>query len=338
MSDSKLQIVGGGKSVGDEELRLWLKKYTDEHPHLTTAVLSRSDHIGMSRSALDAYLNGTYFTSKEMGGLGVNPKNTQIEVKIRAYREKVEGTIRHGYTNSFLETRSWMQFQHAAKTAIQENVIVVVYAKPGVGKSRCLQEYSTAKMTTHPIQILCSANITTRYFAQKIARECGVDDKLPTAQLEDKISERLKRNPRPLFVDQANYLNEKALGTICYVWETARIPIVLIGTKDLFELFMTSRLTEDVRAQLSSRVAMHYPLMELSIEEVKTICKRALGDKATDESVAKLFNITNGNHRHLDMVIPRVRELAKRNSDALENGSLLMTEIIDRASSRIMVG
>lgn len=337
-TEAKLKIVGGAKSVGDENLRIWFEQYISEHPHLTTVVLSRSDHIGMSRSALDAYLNGTYFMSKESGGLGVNPKNTQIEAKIRAYREKVEGTIRHGYTNSFLETRSWMQFQHAAKTAIEENVIVVVYAKPGVGKSRCLQEYSTAKMTTMPIQILCSANITTRYFAQKIAREVGVDDKLPTAQLEDKISERLKRNPRPLFVDQANYLNEKALGTICYVWETARIPIVLIGTKDLFELFMTSRLTEDVRAQLSSRVAMHYPLMELSITEVKTICKRALGENATDETVAKLFNITNGNHRHLDMVIPRVRELARRNGEALENGSILMADIVEKASSRVMLG
>jgi len=334
----KLKIAGGAQNVGDEELRIWLKNYVEEHPHLTTVILARLDHIGASRTALDAYINGTYFVSKELGGHGVNPKNTQVEAKIRAYREKVEGTVRHGYINSFLETRSWLQFQHACKTAIEENVIVVVYAKPGVGKSRCLQEYSTVKMTTMPIQILCSANITTRYFAQKIARECGVDDKLPTAQLEDKISERLKRNPRPLFVDQANYLNEKALGTICYLWETARIPIVLIGTKDLFELFMTSRLTQDVRAQLSSRVAMHYPLMELSVEEVKTICKRALGEHATAETVQKIFSTTNGNHRHLDMLLPRVSASIRKNEEEIEKGNVLIPVLVERASSRIMLG
>ncbi len=335
---AKLKIVGSAKGIGDEELRIWLENYIEQYPHLSTIELSRTDHIGVSRTALDSYLNGTYFVSKEAGGLGVNPQNTKIEAKIRAYRDKVEGTVRHGYTNSFLETRSYQQFQHAAKTAIEENVIVVVYGKPGLGKSRCLQEYSTAKMTTMPIQILCSANITTRYFAQKIAREIGLDDKPPTAQLEDNIAGKLKRNPRPLFVDQANYLNEKALGTICYLWEKSRFPIVLIGTKDLFELFMTSRLTEDVRAQLSSRVAMHYPLMELSIEEVKTICKRALGAHATDEAVAKLFNLTNGNHRHLDMLVPRVRELANRNDDALRVGTITMSNIIEKAGSRIMVG
>lgn len=338
MAEAKLKIVGGATDVGDEELRLWLDDYLKKHTHISTQELSRSDHIGVSRTALDAYLKGIYFIPKEDGGLGVSPKTTKIEDKIRAYRETVEGTIRHGYTNSFLETRSWMQFQHACKTAIEENAIVVVYAKPGVGKSRSLLEYSTKKMTTMPIQILCSANITTRYFVMKIAREVGLDDKAPTAQLEDRIAEKLKRNPRPIFVDQANYLNEKALGTVCYIWEKTRIPFVLIGTKNLFDLFNTSRLTEDVREQLSSRVAMHYPLMELSIEEVKTICKRALGEHATDASVAKLFNVTHGNHRHLDMLIPRINASARANAEGLNEGSVLMTDIIERASSRIMVG
>lgn len=338
MTEAKLKIVGGTKTLGDEELRIWLDEYIKEHTHLTTAELSRSDHIGASRTALDGYIAGTYFIPKENGGMGVNAQNSKIEQKIRAYREKVEGTVRHGYRNSFLETRSWNQFQHACKTAIGENVIVVIYAPPGVGKSRNLQEYKTQKMTTMPIDILCSANITTRYFVQKIAREVGIDDRPPTARLEDLISEKLKKNPRPLFVDQANYLHEKALGTVCYLWEKAKLPIILIGTKDLFDLFTTSRLTQDVRAQLSSRVAMHYPLMELSIEEVKTICRRALGDTATDATVAKLFNLTNGNHRHLDMVIPRVRELTNRNDAALAAGSITMEDVIEKASSRIMVG
>lgn len=334
-NQAKLQIVE--KPKHDEDLRLWLDNFLKEHAHLATTVLSRSDHIGVSRTALDAYVAGTYFLSKDSGGLGVQGKST-IEDKIRAYRERVEGTVRHGYENSFLDTRSWLQFQHACSTAISENVIVVVYAKPGVGKSRCLQEYSTAKLKTMPVQILCSANITTRYFAQKIAREIGLDDKTPTAHLEDLIAERLKRNPRPLFIDQANYLNEKALGTICYLWEKARVPVVLIGTQDLVELFTTSRLTEDVRAQLSSRVAMQYPLMELSVEEVKTICRRALGDNATTGAVTKLFNATKGNHRHLDMVLPRVRELASKNEESLQNGDIVIEDIIEKASSRIMVG
>lgn len=333
-----LKIVNNGNGIGDEDLRLWLAGYIEEHPHLTTVELARDNQIGMSRTALDAYLNGTYFVPQDAGGMGVNPQGSKIEAKIRTFRERVEGTVRHGYKNAFIETRSWQQFQHACKTAIEESVIVIVYAKPGVGKSRCMREFKTDRMTTMPIDILCSANITTRYFVQKIARELNLSDVPPTARLEDMIADKLRKNPRPLFIDQANYLNEKALGTICYLWETARIPIVLIGTHDLKDLFTKSTLTEDVRVQLSSRIAMHYPLMELSLEEVKTIVVRVLGERATSKVIKHIYDSTHGNHRHLDMIMPRLSQMIEKNKADLDQGELEMEQLVDKATSRLMVG
>jgi DNA transposition AAA+ family ATPase len=336
-NDNRLKVVGPAPP-GDEELRRWLERYIEEYPHHTTQVLSRSQYIGVSRTALDAYLAGTYFLPKESGGAGVDPKNSTIEKKVRAYSERVEGTVREGYKNTFVETRSWMQLQQACMTAINENVIVVVYGKPGVGKSRCLAEFSLRKMTTAPLLVECSINITTRYFAQKLAQGLGLDDRTPTARLEDMIAERLKRNPRPLFVDQANYLGEKSLGTICYIWERAKVPIVLVGTTLLYETFTTSKMTEDVRAQLTSRVAMHYPLAELSSAELKALVKRALGDEATDEVIAQIATVTGGIHRHVDMMMPRILDISKRNSEKLRRGEVSMRDIINTAGSRLMTG
>jgi DNA transposition AAA+ family ATPase len=333
----KIQIVGDAAPLGDESLRQWLAEYIEAHPQHDTSILQREQFIGMSRTALDAYLNGMYFLPKENGGQGVDPKNSKLERLVRAFRDRIEGTVRHGYAQTFVETRTWLQLQQACSTAINENVIVVVYGKPGVGKTRSLAEYATAKMTgTLPIQILCSRNITTRYFVQKLARAIGLDDRATTARLEDLIAEKLRRSPRPVFVDQANYLNEKALGSICYVWDIARVPVVLVGTRDLYELFITSRLTEDVRAQLSSRVAMHYPLAELTTAEVSSIIKRALGDEATDENIAAIINVTGGVHRHVDMIIPRVNELKKRNETKLKNKEITMKDIIETAGRRLM--
>lgn len=53
------------ESRWDEELRVWLKRYVADHPHHPTAILSRAQYIGISRSALDAYLAGTYFLPRE---------------------------------------------------------------------------------------------------------------------------------------------------------------------------------------------------------------------------------------------------------------------------------
>jgi len=330
----KIQIAGGGPAW-DEELRLWLEGHINRYPHLTTAVLESSTHVGMSRTALDSYLKCTYFDK----GDGKGVKKSGLEPAIREYRERVEGPARDGVRNSFVKTPAWVQFQHAVQTAINDRAIVIAYSEPGVGKSRCMREYSYEKMTTLPIQVLCSANITTRHFVQKIAQAIGLDDRPPTARLEDNIAAKLKSHPRPLFVDQANYLNEKGLGSVCYLWEVARIPIVLIGTKDLFDLFNSSRMTQDVRAQLSSRVAMQYPLASMGLDQVKAICERTLGDAATPQVVAKIFQVTKGNHRALEFIFPRIADLAKvkDNAAGLRSGEVSMEKIIDAAGARLMV-
>lgn len=334
--DEKIQLATDVPTY-DEKLRQWLVAYIEAHPQHQTVVLSRKDFIGVSRTALDLYIAGTYFLPVELGGEGHDPARSGIENNIRLFREKVEGTVRHGYANTFVHTRTYTQLLQACATAIKENVIVVVYGKPGVGKSRGLLEFLTAQTnSTMPVQVLCSANITTRYFVQKIAKALGLDDRPPTARLEDLIADKLKRSPRPIFVDQANYLNEKALGSICYIWEIACCPVVLFGTKDLHDLFTASRLTEDVRAQLSSRVALHYPLSELGVDEATNIIKRALGTDATDENIAAIINVTGGVHRHVDMIIPRILELKKRNESKLATGKTTLQNLIVRAGSRLM--
>ena len=332
----KIQLVGK-VPTHDEGLRQWLVAYIEAHPHHNTVVLARKDFIDVSRTALDLYILGTYFLPVESGGEGHDPSKSKIENSIRLFREKVEGTVRHGYANSFVKTRTYYQLTQACATAIRENVIVVVYGKPGVGKTRSLTEFSISEMkSTMPIQVLCSVNTTTRYFVQKLAKALGIDDRPTTARLEDLIAEKLKRSPRPIFVDQANYLNEKALGSICYIWEIARCPIILVGTKDLHDLFTTSRLTEDVRAQLSSRVALHYPLAELAVDEATAIIQRALGADATDENIAAIINVTGGIHRHVDMIIPRILDLKKRNQAQLIKGETSLQNIITRAGTRLM--
>ena len=150
------------------------------------------------------------------------------------------------------------------------------------------------------------------------------------------ISAKLNKNPRPLIVDQANYLNEKALGSICYIWEEAKIPVILIGTKDLYDLFTQSTMTEDVRRQLSSRLAWICELKPLEIEEVKTIVVRALGSLATTAVITQIYNLTLGNHRHLEMIIPRILAATNKNADVLDDQAV--SELIKQAGSRIMVG
>ena len=344
MSDDKQQqpeesqrfhIVGGTPPTADEELRQWLISHMERHPHLTTRVLSRREHIGISQPALDAYIKGIYYLPKESGGEGVNIQKSKVEPSIRIYREKLDGPVRNGYAQTFIEDRAWLMFQNACKTALESNLIVVVYGTPGIGKTRCMTEYSVRKMTTAPISIMCSPNITLRHFVQEISLALGLDDRPAVARLEKLIIERLKRTPRPIFVDQANYLNDKSLGTVCYIWELARVPIVLAGTRDLYELFTSSQMKQDVRAQLSSRVAMHFALEELTTEEASRIVRRALPDLLDDE-VAAMITGTGANFRSLDFSIPWVIRMKEKYRQKLESGEMTMIEIINWVCSKLI--
>jgi DNA transposition AAA+ family ATPase len=337
MADSKLKIVGD-KPLWDEELRAWLEKYIAEHPHHTSEILARSHYIGLSRAILDEYLEGTYFLPKHSGGRGHKSEGSRVEPLIRRFRESIEGPIRHGYTKTFVQTRTWSRVQSACETAIREKAIVVIYGKPGVGKSRCLLEFARRNMLTAPVFVLCSRNITFSYFAQRLARGLALSERAMTPKLEDNMVAKLSRYPRPLFIDQANYLGERALGTICHIWESAQVPVVLAGTKSLYETFMSSQLIEDVRAQLSSRIALYYELPELSVSEAKAIIQRGLGSIATDEVVAQICTATGRIHRHIDMIIPRILDIKALNEEQLARGELSIRDIISTASSRLMLG
>jgi DNA transposition AAA+ family ATPase len=196
-----------------------------------------------SMRALDAYLEGEYFLPQEKDGEGVDPNKSGIEEAIRGFRQQINGVERHGYLGMFVETGAWKYLRPACDTAMNEQAIVVCYSRPGVGKTRCLLEYVVQKMSTVPIQVLCSRNTTPWAFGRVLAEEVGLElpRGTPTLHLlEIELARKLMRSPRPIFVDQANYLQERSLGTLCFLWEKRHIPIVLVGTKTLFENFYQS--------------------------------------------------------------------------------------------------
>jgi hypothetical protein len=328
-------VTVGEDAPWDEELRSWLKKHLAEHPHLNTTILSRSQYIGMSRQALDSYLKGKYFLPKSAGGKGIDRKTSKVEDLIRAYRERIELPVRHASAGEFVKTDNWFKLQSACQTAVNNRVIVVVYGRPGIGKSRCLSEFALQRLITYPVCILCSRNIAAKYFVDEIAREIEAKKQTSIAATEGEIVRRLLLHPRPLFIDQSNFLPERCLGTLCYLWEKTKVPIVLVGTTDLYTAFIQSTVTEDARAQISSRVTMFYHLSGLSEEEARIILQRWLGEDATDEAVSLIYKGTGGVFRYIETGIHNILQLKALNTEALASGEMTMLDLIRIALSRL---
>lgn len=345
-----VNVVGGSRSTHDEALRMRLESFMDEHPHLTTTILGRSNATGVSKTALDMILKGDYFLRGGPGGTPIDPKNSKVEAKIREYLDRSEHRTSDGGGHGFVRTVLATQLEYACSTAIEENIIVVAYGSPGHGKSVSLQQYVLDKMTTPPIRILCSRNITPGYFVRRLASELRLKNLGCIPETEDRIAESLIKNKRVIFVDQANYLDERGLGTICHIWERARVGVVLAGTHQLFELFSTLTDREDIKAQLSSRVALFVPLKGLSIDEVKPVVQEALGAYATSELIAAVFNSISSNRRtdtgsykvasfrNLSFLLPRLTASIEKNKEALERGDIKAGDLVQSAMSRLMLG
>lgn len=333
----KLEVVTPAVTW-DDPLRLWLADYIKRNPHHNTSVLSKRDYIGVSRPALDAYLAGTYFLPKDQGGQGVDPKGSGLEPKVRAFREQIEGSQQHQHKN-FVENQTWQSFKVASETAIKYRAVVVVYGPPGTGKSRCLLEFVRKQLRTPPVAILCSRNVTPKYLARRIAGSLHIGETahhprptysdVPLAELEDVIADKLKRSPRPLFIDQANYLNEQGLGTLCQIWELAQVPIVLIGTTRLYDAFTSTPMTEDVRDQLRRRVKIFYHLPNLSNQEGLAIIRNALPE-ATDEECARLLSGTASIFSYLVDALDLIPGLKK------DHPRWSLVKVIDAACSKVV--
>lgn len=347
-----VNVVGGKGKVHDEALRQRFEQFIEDHPHLSTAVLQRSDHIGVSKTALDAVIKGEYFLKGGPNGTPINPKNSKVEPKIREYLDRVQNVGRNvGYDAGFVQTVLSSQIEYALTTAITENIIVVAYGSPGDGKSFSLQQYILDKLTTPPITILCSRNITPGYFVKRLATELGLKNIGGIPETEDRIAEALIKRKRNIFIDQANYLNERSLGTVCHIWERARIGIALVGTQQLHDLFAALTDKEDIKAQLASRVALHVPLKGLSLNEVIPIVNQAIGADATSEVTAAVYNaiaatsldtnlkkVSSASFRNLSFLLPRLKGLIDANRSDIDRGVIKAENLVPMATKQLLIG
>jgi hypothetical protein len=91
------------------------------------------------------------------------------------------------------------------------------------------------------------------------------------------------------------------------------------------------------RGQLSSRIALHYLLPKLEQAETRAILQKALGPDVTEKVITLIHSVTGGVFRSVDMMIPRLLELRRRNEKKLADGSVKMQDLVKTAASRLMI-
>jgi hypothetical protein len=81
---------------------------------------------------------------------------------------------------------------------------------------------------------------------------------------------------------------------------------------------------------------MHYPLSGFVLAEAKAFIQWRLGEYATDEAVAQIYNITGGLPRYIETLIKNLLDLIARNLKAVESGEVALGELISKAGSKLI--
>jgi DNA transposition AAA+ family ATPase len=147
----------------------------------------------------------------------------------------------------------------ACEYAYSEGKLVVLYGPPAIGKSVGAMEFMNRKIKNGIRNLVfVTANSTTTPFSlvRRVSEELGLPLTGCTPELLERIVRKLKKHPHLVVVDDASYLNVKALEALRYVYDQTACGVVLMGVKALMErIFIpgNGRMAEDL-AQLYSRV------------------------------------------------------------------------------------
>ena|SRR3990167_2342696 len=262
-----------------------------------------ADLVCYSRSTLSKYLAHEYVTT------------VAVEAALTRFFKHED---RKAKQIRFVETSVSMVVIEYCEYAYREGKLVVLYGPPSIGKTVGAEEFMERKIRAGVRNmVFVTANSTTTPFSlvRRICEELGIALTGCTPELVERIVKELKKHPHLLVVDDASYLNVKALEALRYVYDQTACGVVLMGVETLMKrIFIPSgsgRMAEDL-AQLYSRVNLqkYLPGAAKSADLERIAEQSKLPGKIVSAVLAEVKTA-----RELKNVLERVKYVRQLNPD-----------------------
>jgi len=124
----------------------------------------------------------------------------------------------------------------------------------------------------------------------------------------DYTVQQLKVTRRPLFIDEADYLNEDMIDVVRDIYDLSRRPVVLIGMDDI-----TRSLASNER--FMRRITQEIPFGPLDMEDSRLVCDDVCEVQVADDLLQKLHTESTGNIGLITNGLYKIERLAKVNGN-----------------------
>ena len=188
----------------------------------------------------------------------------------------------------FITTHTAARIINALGYAQMSADIAIIYGGAGLGKTQSIRHYAHHTPSVWVIEAT-PTNGTVGGFLRSLASEAGI--RIPRGYvdaLELMIREKLTNTGGLIVIDEAQFLNNRALETARRLTELAGIGLALAGNENVYAQ-LTGRSRAAEFAQLFSRIGKRVRLTQPTAQDIKAI---ASGWKITTRSeIDYLFSI-----------------------------------------------
>jgi hypothetical protein len=183
----------------------------------------------------------------------------------------------------------------------------LLWGRPGEGKSTAIAHLVTKHRGVH---LRANRTWTMTAMLQALMRELGLPVMSRRTPMLELGVQRLAEEPRPLFVDEADYLTGdkgQMLDVLRDLYDLSGVPVILIGMQDF-----AHRLTMMGGGRFRRRISQWVEFDGLRIEDTRLVAETLSEVRLTDDLVGALHERCDGNIGKIVIGLSRIEAAARR--------------------------
>jgi DNA transposition AAA+ family ATPase len=262
-----------------QEVRAKALRFMEKH---TMSQASFANHVNVSPTTMSQFIRELYSGNLEE----ICTKITDF-IDLEVERQETPSDF------DFVETSVAIQVRDALNIAKKTRRPVIITSQPGDGKTEALNHYADSQT----ILITCRSTMNTLNLMGELASRVKVSTKNSTDHILRRIATSFVSKPRTLIIDEAQHLRPRSLDAIRYIWDMAKIPVMLSGNDELVQT-----LQSDARlAQILSRLT-YMKILRISYEDAVHLIQQRFPGMAP-QTMRKLYDTSQSTRMLCDFIV-----------------------------------
>lgn len=181
----------------------------------------------------------------------------------------------------------------------------LLYGEPGEGKSTVIA-YATNAM--NGVFLRANACMTVTSMLAALVAEMGGGPMHRRAPMIQFVTQRLMENPRPIFIDEADYLfrQMEMLDALRDIYDLTGSPVVLIGMEEIARKIQTN-------GRFARRITQWIEFKGIDLGDARTLADTVSEVKVADDLLHHLHKAARANVGRMVVGLSKIEKLGRTN-------------------------